>query len=158
MGIHDDLTKFKLLITEANQESRKLIIEEGKAINKIIAEMQKEKEDVDKQLLHDQHHIKHLEEMFEQAQKTQKSILAEVADIEKQKVQLHVYQEFVRNNEERMLDIEDINTKHDNNIKSLENYVEKYVPCNTQNLIIENLKQFVSRDIIARLKSQTNKV
>jgi len=32
------------------------------------------------------------------------------------------------------------------------------VPCNTQNMIIENLKQFVSKDIIARLKSQSNMV
>ena len=32
------------------------------------------------------------------------------------------------------------------------------MPCNTQNMIIENLKQFVSKDIIARLKSQSNMV
>jgi hypothetical protein len=54
--------------------------------------------------------------------------------------------------------VDDALAKHENNIKSLENYLEKYVPCNTQNLIIENLKQFVSKDIIARLKSQSNMV
>ncbi len=51
------------------------------------------------------------------------------------------------------MDVEEINVQHGNDIKSIENYVEKYVPCNTQNLIIENLSQFVSKDIIHMLKS-----
>ena len=48
--------------------------------------------------------------------------------------------------------------QHGNDIKSIENYVEKYVPCNTQNQIIENLSMFVSKEIIHKLKSQSNKV
>lgn len=68
------------------------------------------------------------------------------------------FEEFLNANLERGYSVDDGLAKHENNIKSLENYLEKYVPVNTQNMIIENLKQFVSKDIIARLKSQSNLV
>jgi len=81
-----------------------------------------------------------------------------VENLQKSKVEQYEFEDFVRKNDEKGYVVDDFLTKHDNNIKSLENYLEKYVPCNTQNLIIENLKQFVSKDIISRLKSQNNYV
>ena len=54
--------------------------------------------------------------------------------------------------------MDDITLRHDNDLKSIENYVEKYVPCVIQNQIIDNLSMFVSKEIIHKLKSQSNKV
>jgi hypothetical protein len=63
------------------------------------------------------------------------------------------FEDFVASNGNRLEDMSDQMAQHGNDIKSVENYVEKYVLCNTQNLIIENLAQFVSKDIIHKLKS-----
>jgi hypothetical protein len=60
--------------------------------------------------------------------------------VDKVKVERGTFQDFLNSNENKVLDLEDSLTRHDNNIRSLENYVEKYVPNNTQNIIIENLK------------------
>lgn len=68
------------------------------------------------------------------------------------------FDEFLVSNENKIFEMDETILSHDNHIKSLENYVEKYVPCNIQSQIIGNLKQFVSKDIINRLKSQSNKV
>jgi hypothetical protein len=85
-------------------------------------------------------------------------MVTQIEDLEKRKVDLKTFDQFLNRNEERGYTIDDALAKHENNIKSLENYLEKYVPCNTQNMIIDNLKQFVSKDIIAKLKSQSNMI
>jgi len=51
--------------------------------------------------------------------------------VDRVKVEKEIYNEFLGVNENKILDLEDALTKHDNNIRSLENYVEKYVPNNT---------------------------
>lgn len=71
---------------------------------------------------------------------TQDNIKREIDELEGRKIEKEEFREFTSANEERVLDLEDAFEKHDNNIKSLENFLEKYVPCQTQNLIIENLK------------------
>lgn len=158
MDIREDLSKFNLSITAANEQCRKLIIDEAQQLNKLFAEMQAEKAIVDKDLLAHKAQIdeqaSHLDKLDEQSALLKSTL----TQLDKAKVEKAAFNEFLEANENKVLDLEDALTKHDNNIKSLENYVEKYVPNNTQNLIIENLKQFVSKDIISRLKSQSNKV
>jgi hypothetical protein len=60
--LSDDLAKFKLAITQANTECRELLLEESRAINKIIQEMQAEKALVDGEISKHWTHIKKLEE------------------------------------------------------------------------------------------------
>jgi hypothetical protein len=64
------------------------------------------------------------------------STITDLRSVDNRKVEKVTYEEFLLANENKILDLEDVGTKHDNDIKALENYVEKYVPCNTQNLII----------------------
>jgi len=51
MDISEDLSKFKLLITDANEQCRKLILDETQQLNKHFQEIQAEKAIVDKDLV-----------------------------------------------------------------------------------------------------------
>ena len=85
--------------------------------------------------------------------KGQDSLISYFQTLDKNKVSRDEFEDFVASNGNRLEDMSDQMAQHGNDIKSVENYVEKYVPCNTQNLIIENLAQFVSKEIIHKLKS-----
>jgi hypothetical protein len=55
----------------------------------------------------------------------------EIEQIERKKIERQEYDEFLVSNSNKIIDMEIIIEKHDNEIKSLENFVEKYVPCIT---------------------------
>jgi hypothetical protein len=99
-----------------------------------------------------------LREKMIHAQEVQADMLKELEKLSLNKLDNTEFHKFQEGNAARLGDIDIESQRHDNDIKSIENYVEKYVPCNTQNQIIDNLSMFVSKDIIHKLKSQANKV
>lgn len=113
---------------------------------------------VDHEIKEHDERIKKHQETIDKTDALLHQTIANLKDVDRRKVELSVYEEFLFANENKILDLKDECKEHENSIKSLENYVEKYVPCKTQNLIIENLKLFCSKEVIARLKSQSNKV
>lgn len=105
------------------------------------------------QFQHQQKLLRELELTISHLNKGQESLISSFQTLDKKKVSRDEFEDFVASNGNRLEDMADQMAQHGNDIKSVENYVEKYVPCNTQNLIIENLAQFVSKDIIHKLKS-----
>lgn len=57
-----------------------------------------------------------------------------------------------------MTELDDVTLRHQNKLITLENYCEKYIPVKIQSMLIENIRVFVNKDIINKLKSKENKL
>jgi hypothetical protein len=91
------------------------------------------------QFQHQQQLLREMELTISHLNKGQESLFTSFQTLDKKKVSKDEFEDFVASNGNKLEDMMDQITQHGNDIKSVENYVEKYVPCNTQNLIIENL-------------------
>ncbi len=66
-----------------------------------------------------------------QFNKVQMGILSTVNSFESRKIEKKDFDSFLVENGNKLYEFEDVIAKHENHIKSIENYIEKYVPCNT---------------------------
>ena len=140
LSTSDSLNLFKMQITDANNECRKLIIEESKKVDHDLIAHKGEHHMLVQLVGTHGNRLNDVEGKLDKFRKVQEEILKDMESMDKRKIDNSDWEKFLEIYQIKVMEFEDALAKHDNEIKSVENYVEKYVPCNTQNLIIENLK------------------
>ena len=78
--------------------------------------------------------------------------------MEDNKVSKKKYGMFLEKLEGKLESIDKTLTNYSNKFITVENYCEKYIPIKIQNMILDNIKIFVSKEVLQKLKSQENKV
>eukprot|EP00347_Sterkiella_histriomuscorum_P001021 403373643 len=78
--------------------------------------------------------------------------------LDNSKLSLTKYYEFLDGLEKSLINLDEVSSSHQNKLITIENYIEKYIPVKIQTIVMDNIRLFVNKETINKLKGQENKV